>query len=1321
MKILRIALRNIASIAGTQVVDFTEDPLRSTGLYSICGPTGAGKSSLLDAMCLALYETTPRLERIGRLTEVQGEKPNDPRALLRRGTAEGFAEVSFCGIDGETWTARWNVRRSYGKADGALQNTEMTLFRGIPAPGENGQLEVGGNKSDVRDAIRDKVGLTFSQFTRAVLLAQNEFAHFLKADDRERAAILQLLTGTEHFEQISVSVYRRYADERKNLDALSTLETGIAPLSAEERNAAEQQVQAAQSSLTKIDTRLADIDVWVKWFEQLRNLTDQQQVIAQRDLAEVTGQRTVADTRQRMLQITETILQGAKVLRTHELREIGRVASLRQQLSEKREQTARAALLEAELQKLYSMADSDRILLVQESESLYSKFEKGRELKLLIDVHHQQVERHRQELDALGNAVNVQQNKFAMARSEDEKLAGKIASLLSEFKTCEQFEPVQDRAEFFERLLKEAIDHKLKWQRLTQDRIQAEVSVSRCEQQLKSHQALTEKLDSQFRELLTRKQPLDDELSAFDDETNLRLIQQQRRETSDLGVLSQWLEQLSSTERSLHDLTQQEVRSRTDLLQANADQLRLQGELLTAAAVADSAVETFERMKTAIDDAAVRLRFALQNGHECPVCGSTDHPYSQNPPHIDAIALSVAESAVRQAGRKRDDLQKELARAQADIRTAEQLLEQLAPKITAHNQQRTQKQEMIAGHRHYSEFAPVTGDTGIRVSERIAILKEQLEKLEAHEVRIQAIRKQCGSLQKELTALQKDQSQHTDTERQLQIERSQCHERLSVSTRDELTAAERFRQVRSELGTMFESVAGSEQRFDDSAESFLGEFSSGIIRCRSIRGEIQSITSARELNSKQLSVLEEGLRGLRSQHTSKQSEFEAATLQFREIALQRTSLFGGSDPEQVEQELKGRLSVSTSKLEESRQKLDQHRLCVASINAETSSLETSLTLAEQDSQSAKDSVDRWIAQTTLLSDTERSREFIDSVLSRDEEWVRTEKSWLDRYFNQVSELQGRLTQIEKQIAAHRESRSEVPDFDFLAVEQEELLQERISAQQELDNAKAVISADAANTQKNLALVASREAQELRIRPWERLNELIGSADGAKFRVIAQRRTLDILLSYANAHLDQLSPRYRLERSSDSLNLSVVDREMGDERRSVHSLSGGETFLASLALALGLASLASNRLRIESLFIDEGFGSLDPETLNTAIGALTQLEAQGRKVGVISHVSEMADAIPVQIRIQRQRAGASRIVVPGAKTHQPAEPTITTETDPVGIRILELLREAAAEGKPKLSSTTLRATIGCSPAEFRKGQKSIEHLVEVDGRSLKLKP
>ncbi|MCC8154648.1 MAG: ATP-dependent exonuclease, partial [Tannerellaceae bacterium] len=162
--------------------------------------------------------------------------------------------------------------------------------------------------------------------------------------------------------------------------------------------------------------------------------------------------------------------------------------------------------------------------------------------------------------------------------------------------------------------------------------------------------------------------------------------------------------------------------------------------------------------------------------------------------------------------------------------------------------------------------------------------------------------------------------------------------------------------------------------------------------------------------------------------------------------------------------------------------------------------------------------------------------------------------------------------------------------------------------------------------------------------WAKLNELVGSADGGKFRRIAQGYTLDVLINYANVQLKNLTHRYRLERVPDTLALQVIDRDMCDEIRTVHSLSGGESFLVSLALALGLSSLSSNRMKVESLFIDEGFGSLDSDTLRVAMDALESLRTQGRKIGVISHVQEMTERIPVQIKVSRSGNGRSYLEI-----------------------------------------------------------------------------
>ncbi|NDD29910.1 MAG: hypothetical protein EB084_16770 [Proteobacteria bacterium] len=162
-----------------------------------------------------------------------------------------------------------------------------------------------------------------------------------------------------------------------------------------------------------------------------------------------------------------------------------------------------------------------------------------------------------------------------------------------------------------------------------------------------------------------------------------------------------------------------------------------------------------------------------------------------------------------------------------------------------------------------------------------------------------------------------------------------------------------------------------------------------------------------------------------------------------------------------------------------------------------------------------------------------------------------------------------------------------------------------------------------------------------------LSDLIGSADGKRMQVFAQGLTLDLLVAYANEHLGELARRYRLMRvphKKEALALQVVDLDMGDEVRSVDSLSGGETFLVSLALALGLSSLSAQRARIDSLFIDEGFGSLDAETLETALAALESLQATGRQIGLISHVPGISERVGAVVRVERQGAGRSVVRV-----------------------------------------------------------------------------
>ncbi|MTV56431.1 AAA family ATPase, partial [Pseudoduganella buxea] len=268
MKILRIGGKNLASLADEFSVDFGSEPLASSGLFAISGPTGAGKSTLLDALCLALYDRTPRLVHARGKTPDVGDpiSSDDPRTLLRRGTPEGYAEVDFVGNDGNAYRARWSVRRARTKAAGALQPTAMTLH-GLP------QLHpIGATKTEVRAEIEARIGLNFEQFTRAVLLAQNEFATFLKSQDDERGMLLETLTGSTVYSDISRRAFERQKQEQHALQQIQARLADQKPLSGEERGETERLAREADAAVAALDMQRGALETDLRWHEQAGRL-----------------------------------------------------------------------------------------------------------------------------------------------------------------------------------------------------------------------------------------------------------------------------------------------------------------------------------------------------------------------------------------------------------------------------------------------------------------------------------------------------------------------------------------------------------------------------------------------------------------------------------------------------------------------------------------------------------------------------------------------------------------------------------------------------------------------------------------------------------------------------------------------------------------------------------------------------------------------------------------------------------------------------------------------------------------------------------------
>jgi exonuclease SbcC len=400
-----------------------------------------------------------------------------------------------------------------------------------------------------------------------------------------------------------------------------------------------------------------------------------------------------------------------------------------------------------------------------------------------------------------------------------------------------------------------------------------------------------------------------------------------------------------------------------------------------------------------------------------------------------------------------------------------------------------------------------------------------------------------------------------------------------------------------------------------------------------------------QLNAR-IHILVEDIGRLLSEKLTKEKEQVDTAKELEGLRIERTQLLGNRDIQELEGELDQQRSLLNERLNNINDTLSQARINQRLASDNLSDAERNADCANVSFSSANKAFEAWLRQFNESHLIDWDVEQIDKVIERDLDWLIRERKELEELEGSVGAAKAIYESHNKTLGLHQEKRpTEVPHE--VVLEEIERRGEQLSdAKKEAEDALKPITLDDDRRLRNEAAMKELRVLEEQAKPWQELNEIIGSADGSKFRTIAQQVSLDVLLQYTNQQLQQLAPRYRLKRLPNSLNLVVNDCDMGDEIRSIYSLSGGETFLVSLALALGLASLTSNRVRIESLFIDEGFGSLDPETLNLAMGALTQLESQGRKVGVISHVPEMADAIPVQIKIKKGRNGASRIEIPG---------------------------------------------------------------------------
>ncbi len=1332
MKILRITVNNIASLAGTHSIDFTREPLRSAGLFGISGATGAGKSSLLDALCLALFDATPRLKRIGKLEQtIDGENQRSAGTLLRRGTSSGFAEVVFVGVDLCTWTARWSVRRSRNQVHGRLQPAEMTLFRGNIMPWQNGPVTAGGKKTLVQKVIVDKIGLTFDQFTRAVLLAQNEFATFLKAGDRERAEILQALTGTEHFERISRSVFTRCTEEKQKLESLQANLAGTAPMTAAERKVAEAKCDAAGELVQQIEATQRTLESHAAWFQRQNiHLKEINQASEQLRHAETT--RAAATLRQQELEQTEVAIREASILwksqedATVRHRAADEAVSQATQLLQ-----TQTELLSQAASRLNSAREYAKTVAFEQT-TIQPMVLSARNLDAQLEPLEQRVAQTQEAVDAGRTAHEAAVTQLSTAISLRDSLLKARQLLLHEQKTLAVFAPfVSDSAKWLH-LLREAVIAETE---AADARAKLEDLKHRCveqEQMLETAQDSAETAEQLWK---TASRQLQNAESTEQKSDVGGLVKQRHQINDECSVLATLIQELDrqSQQRDQAESLWDELMASEEIQKAESDTLQTLTECRAPDAERDVVLATnqLRLIEAAVDDHARRLRASLQDDQPCPVCGSHEHRYQHQAPDLEIAGLQAARTHIRNLQHVRDTLKEE---QQRQLLSVESRSKQISQQTKQYSLLTAQVEETLFSN---SESPIVTTILARPAKRRPDSAQEQLaaaRKLRAQLELEEQVYRQAVENTRSRRRQEEDSRHQFESQQQLLSVRDRelavIEVKSAAATSFFRKTIERRKNATVGLKGLWSDLPAAQDQFVNDPVTFCETFDKSTRDYRCVADELAVQAQAIESQDARIGPLEEAAqragRGLAACEAHSRTAIDARS----KLLLQRQQLFNGRSADDVEVKLKAQMRAADESVDQYSVLYHQAEIERRAAHQRLESGTGSLTQSVSTLQTAEAQLCTWINRFRVRFSKQLTVDELKVLLDHDEEWIRQERQSLKQLDDNVTTAVGVLTVLREQLQEHAALRPMSDDESVVQAALEAVVKDLKEAKTSATIASALITSDDQRRRQTKDLAEQLLMQENVADPWLKLNDLIGSREGDRFRMIAQRRTLDLLLRYTNHQLGQLAGRYRLQRLPESLNLIVIDEQMGDERRSVHSLSGGESFLVSLSLALGLASLTSSRMKIESLFIDEGFGSLDPETLSTAMNALMHLEAQGRKVGVISHVAEMTDAIPVQIHVVKKRGGASKIVIPGsdgefgrgtisAETRRVPGGRQTSDVDSIAELILEILNREHQVGRNKVSNRALRTEVGCGTPEFKAAQKLLDGQVKVDGRSLRL--
>lgn len=1153
MELISLEIKNIASIESA-FIDFSAAPLKDEPIFLICGETGAGKSTILDAVCLALYNDAPRLSSVqqDRLIDDAVAPENrtgddtvgtrDTRQFLRKGTGEGSVTLVFCGADGVEYTSYWHVRRSRLRPDGRLQDLERTL-----SWGDGNCLS---SRKEVDEKIRQVTGMNFNQYCRTSMLAQGDFSKFLKSTDTEKADILEKLTRTDIYSRLGARIFQRTNDLKAGCRMMQEKMSSIVLMTEEDKENALRKIDALNAEAAEVLSASKGIAAKLQCIRRYAELADK-----------------AAQARNGVLEAEAVLGSDAFKADVCLCSEWDSTAGLRAQavqlhqlekdLSQKQEEVSRKL---SGFLSLCAAGDAAR----RELESLSAR---GRDLDSdlsAMSAHERLFEESTSVSDWLETAFRSQEERKVLSAklSEAESMQKKYD---------EDIKAVQERIDALgvqKRSLQKSLSEK-------------RARIAEADKAGKSSQR--DALSDRVRKLTDARHSLDS-LS--------RLEAEQKRCTESL---SGYEARLTKAVRKASDC---------DAAFKAADQAYM------------AARDLADRMNDSVGNWARMARMKLRIGDVCPLCGQkvdrllSDEDFEQMlKPLLDD--LQARETARKETEEARNDAHAEVTALTNNVSDAAKALEEA---------RKGYADALKTADERCREAGVVPGEESLlsRIAEEISESDKRIMSLKTSLDGISVMENDAADLQKSSDILQKD---------------------IETCTASLTDLSARLSDVRSSMSAMQSSIVSLEAKADDAI---------GKVSVYMPAGNWREIFEA---------APEKFISRLKARAGKYQREKEERRT-VAETVSRYSSILGS-----VSKSMESVLAAFPAWSEALPKSGEEKDMAYSHAVPGWDSLQDRWTSLSAWSASAREAIGQTSERVSAM------REKLSVALSeigmskgRFEELGRYSPEEIGQKKNEIlsrqtafSDARAALTQREADLSRHSEeifssglAESVLPENMASSVKSFEEEAARLDAKaNELNQSVGAIRQLLAKDRQDAVLTEKvrSEAESLKAEyeKWERLSQIFGDATGNRFKKIAQGFVLAELIRSANAYLSHLSDRYVLDNQSGSLAITVRDMSQGGAERSVNTLSGGETFLVSLSMALGLSSLSGNALDVGTIFIDEGFGTLSADYLNVVMTALENLHQMGgKRVGIISHVEALRDRIPTQIRVSRIGPSASTV-------------------------------------------------------------------------------